>query len=581
MNQNQFITELDELLKAAKTPEEYDAIVDELAAKLPREFIEDGYHRSLVQRAQAGVTVDAFQAFYELIHGNEIVAHNVEAVEKAFSAHDLGEIFLYLGSRGFRKTSTIDVTLGAFLIGHHPHLTGLFTGANDDNAKLIAKLVAAIIQYHPAWKEVFPYVVPKEKAWGADGYWVIVTHRIVDGEIFEVTREEWEQQQAKSLDPTFVGGGYKSSTINGKHPSLFLIVDDLHDIDSSGSVIEREYIKFVFTTQILPTVLREHGKLITWIILTGVPFAKDDTYFSLRDGGAVVFHNVPCMRKAAAEADGAVYIDGVNPNNGAVYEDIQGWWILTWPENFGLEAVYFWRSKGKSMFWQMFMLDIAIAKTAGIKYYLYDEDKIEIDIPMTGGVDPTNTKPDKDVGGLKRSSFALCHLGKLPSGGAVVVDGVLKECGISAAKEAILHAQSIYPNWQTTGVENVGGGAVFLQYLNEDHRVKAIASDLRDPSKKGIADKITRFDTLLSPWLESAVLKISSRESPYNMALRRLCDNYFDLPQQCDERDAGDALYHAAKQFPEVFRFEELQSPEEQKAAAQNQYHLESAWSNS
>src|ERR1041385_2895353 len=119
MNQSDFISELQTLLAAAKTPEAYDALVSELAAKLPREFIESGYHRSLVQKAQSGVTVAAFEAFYELIHGNQLLRHNLQAVRDCFGAHERGEVFLYLGARGFRKTSTVDVTLGAFLIGHN------------------------------------------------------------------------------------------------------------------------------------------------------------------------------------------------------------------------------------------------------------------------------------------------------------------------------------------------------------------------------------------------------------------------------------------------------------------------------
>lgn len=577
MDQNEFISHLEEILQSAQTPDEYDSLVNQLVQELPREFIESGYHQALVQRAKSGVSVDAFEAFYEVIHGNQLLRHNLDAVRKCFYAHERGEIFLYLGSRGFRKTSTMDVTFGAFLIGHHPHLTGLVTGANDSNAQLIAKLIAAIIQYHPGWKEIFPYVVPKEKSWGAEGYWVIQTHEERDGEIVEISRETWEQRQAKTLDPTFIGGGYRSSAINGKHPSLFLIVDDLHDIDSSSSVAEREYIKSVFLTQILPTVIRENGKLVTWIIMTGVPFAKDDTYQTLRDGGGTVFVEVPCMRRAADGAPGAIYIDGLNPSNGVTYDDIKGWWFLVWEENFGVDAVIFWRSKGKSTFWQMFMLDINVAKTAGLRYYLYDEHAISMDIPMYGGADPTNVEPDKEVGGKKRSSFAHCHLGKLPAGGAVVVDGVLKPCGIVEAKNEILTAQSRYPAWQTTAVEKVGGGAVFLQYLHTDPRVKAIASDLVSINTQKIYDKIERFDKEVAPWLENAVLKISSRETPFNMALRRLCDNFFDLPDQCEERDAGDALYHAIKLIPEVFRIPAPETVQEQMQS--NPYHLESAWS--
>jgi len=508
-----------------------------------------------------------FLAYYKLIHGNEILPHNLDPVKKCFQAHEEGKIFEWLGFRGCRKTTTIDITLATFLHGHHPEKSGVITGANDPNSKLIAKSISQIIEYHPEFKAVFPYVtIDKDKGWGAEGYWIRQTHEVVDGELKEITREAWTARQAKKNDPSFVGGGYKSSEINGKHPDLYLIVDDLHDIDSSASVTEREAIKTTFTMQILPTVPTENGKLAAWVIVTGVPFAKDDTYQLLRQSGGCIFVSLPVMRRVP-DGEGT-YIDGINKETGVTYEDIRGWWILTWPENFSPDVIITWRAKGKSMFWQMFMIDIAVAKTAGLTYYSYDGD-IPLDLPMAGGADPTNVQPDREVGGKKRSSFALCHLGKLPSGGAVVVDGFLKPCGIVEAKDAILQAQTKYRNWKTTGVENVGGGAVFLQYLHTVAGVKAVASNLANPKQKRIASKIERFDKEVAPWLDNMVLRISSKNTPYLVALRNLCDNFFDLPDQCEERDAGDALYHAIKMFPEVFRIPVSETPQEQRERRQ------------
>jgi hypothetical protein len=527
----------------AMTPDQYSEFIARLAATLPMDALIEERKKALRIIAAETDGYENFLAYYELIHAAPLVEHDLEPVQKAFEAHAAGEIFEWLGFRGSRKTTTLHITLYSFLHGHHPHGTGVVTGANDPNAKLIAKSVAQIIESHPEFKACFPYVIiDKERGWGAEGYW------IRDG---RKSREEWTAQQAKVNDPSFVGGGYKSSEINGKHPTLYLGVDDLHDIDSSTSVTEREAIKNVFLTQILPTLVSERGKLLAWVNITGVPFSKDDTYAVLKDSGNVVFVSLPVMKRAP-EGEGA-YIDGINPKTGVVYEDIRGWWILTWAENFDVPTIISWRSKGKSSFWQMFMLDIEIAKTAGLRYYSYDQE-VGFDLPMVGGADPTYVVKDAEVGGKKRSSFALCHLGKLPMGGAVVADGVLRQTGITGAKDDIKQAQTIYRNWRTTGVENVGGGAVFIQYLRTDSSIRVVDSGLTWEGKGRMKSKPDRILIELSPWLESAVIRISSKKSPYLDTLRRGLDNFFDLSPDDEAWDALDSLYHAAKLIPEVLR---------------------------
>jgi hypothetical protein len=536
----------------AMTPEQYTEFIARLARELPTDILIEERKKALRIIAADADGYENFLAYYELIHGNTILEHNKGKAEECFQAHEDGEIFLYLGFRGCRKTTTFDVTLCSFLHGHHPELTGIITGANDPNAKLIAKSIAQIIENHPEFKMVFPYItIDKDLGWGAEGYWIRRTHKTVDGKVVEISRGEWTAQQAKVNDPSFVGGGYKSSEINGKHPTLYLAVDDLHDIDSSSSTTEREAIKMVFLTQILKTVLREHDKLLTRVIMTGVPFAKDDTYAVLKQSGGTHFTSLPVMKRAP-EGQGA-YIDGINPKTGVVYEDIVGWWFLTWAENFGVKSIINARSEGKSAFWQMFMLDIEIAKTSGLRYYSYDEDP-GFELPMVGGADPTNVAKDTEVGGKKRSKWALCHLGKLPQGGAVVVDGVLRECGITGAKDDIKQAQTIYRNWRTTGVENVGGGAVFIQYLRTDSSIRVVDSGLTWEGKGRMKSKPDRVLLELSPWLENAVIRISSRRSPYLDTLRRGLNDFFDLAPDDEAWDVLDSLYHAAKLIPEVLR---------------------------
>jgi len=497
--------------------------------------------------AMTDTSLVGFKSYYRLIHGNEITEHNERSAEELYRAHDEGRIFLYLGSRKFRKTTTFDITFASFMIGHFPNETSIITGASDPNAKLIAKSIAQIIESHPEFKAVFSNIIPyKERGWGAEGYWVRDNRKSI---------EEWTAMQAKINDPAFVGGGYKSAEVNGKHPTLLMIVDDLHDIDTSASVVERDYIKKVFIHQILPTAIQENDKLKTWVLMTGVPFAKDDTYGVLKDTGQCVFVSVPCMKRAAEGTEGAVYIDGVNREKGVSYEDIVGWWVLTWPEEFGVQSVITNRSYGKAAFWQMYMMDIERAKTTGLRYYLCDRTRIGFDLPTGGGADPTTIDPDKEVGGQKRSSFALSYLCKLPNGTLALRGGVLKPMGILAAKEVILQAQAMFVNWITTSVEGVGAGKMFQQFLRLDSRVKFRDSNITDP-KGIIRDKKARFEYEIAPWLENAVILISDEENEYCMAVRSLCDNFFDIDgNKPDERlDAGDGLYHAAKLFPEVLR---------------------------
>lgn len=538
--------ELDKLRESE--PEKYREVIARLAREMKPDDAKQAHLEQLAIIAGSGTGHKEFLAFYEGIHGNQMLPHNVEANLKCEQAFDEGKIFLYHAARGFRKTSTFIVTKAAFLIGHHPSETSIFTGASEENPDNITKSIAAIIEHHPFFKMVFPHVViHKEMGWGADGYWIRDNSYSI---------EDWTKNQAKTIDPTFVGGGYKSRAINGKHPTLILGVDDLHDINSSKSSLEREDIKEKFLVQILKSVIRKNDKLSTRIMMTGVPFSKDDTYAVLRESGGVIYHGVPAMVRAN-QGEG-VYIDGVNEATGRVYDDIVGWWHLTCPEIYGVKSIIEERAKGKAGFYQMLMLDIDSAKNAGLRYYTYDHKKLSVDLPTTGGADPTSIEPDREVGGKKRSSFALCFLSKLLTGGACVRGGVLKPMGIEEAKLEILKAQSVFRKWLGTHVEDSGAGKVVMQYFKLDSRLMVFPSNLRlsDKNKKGIANKLLRFEYEVAPHLESGALLISDEDTDYLNALRAGLDNFFDLDEKkSDERlDAMDALFHAAKSIPDVFR---------------------------
>jgi len=214
--------------------EQLDEALLELTAGMSAEQIMDA---SRLFAAQA-FNVAGFSAFYRLIHGNDLPAHARQWVEDIFrvcaAEEKLYEGVVLWAWRGSWKSTTISVTLTAFFVGHHPELTNLIIGANDDSAEKLAAAVARIIELHPAWQLVFPYVVPdKDKGWGAEGYSVWDSR---------MGKEAWTQKTSSTIDPTFLGAGYNSSRLIGKHPTGMLLIDDIHDEKNSISARERETV---------------------------------------------------------------------------------------------------------------------------------------------------------------------------------------------------------------------------------------------------------------------------------------------------------------------------------------------------
>jgi hypothetical protein len=258
------------------------------------------------------------------------------------------------------------------------------------------------------------------------------------------------------------------------------------------------------------------------------------------------------MRKAEEGEPGAVYIDGFNPATKVVYEDIKGWWRLEWPENFGVQAIVQERSFGKSEFWQMIMLDLATASTGRLIYHQFPHEQIDPTWPHLGGCDPTSF--DQMLADRKSSHFALGVAAKRPTGGLVVVGGVLEQCTMLQAENYILSMQTKFVNWLFTAVENVGVGKIFIQSLRRNSLIRIIASGLKGISDGRVRSKRDRFLVEVAPPLENGDVLLSDEDNPYNNAIRRLCNHFYDLSEHDPAWDAGDSLYHIIKSAPDSLR---------------------------
>jgi hypothetical protein len=533
----QLLTELNALIQ--RDPDKARAV---FAAhpELTQVVFGELHKEELAAKVREEDSPESFFAFCELLDGSPPPPHTQRQVRQMYQDHEKGTGTVNLAFRGSRKTTYFGVKFLGYRVGKEPHKTNVAIGANDDSPEKVMNSVSVIIENHPEWKRCFPTVVPdKGRGWSVNGYYVVDT---------SVAYEEWVKKQASTVDPTLVGGGYNSTRINGKHPTGILYIDDIHDINNNSDVQRKDVVKKL-TTVILKTVIRVNDKLSTWVLGIGVPWASDDGYQTMVNAGYGLILT-PAMTKSA-EGEG-VYIDGFNPATGVTYDDIQGWWILTWPENFGPQAIIQERSFGKSEFWQMIMLDLATASTGRLIFHQFPHEQIDETWATLGGCDPTTF--DQEAADKKSSHFALGYGAKRPTGGLVIIDGVLEQCTMLQAENYILSAQSRFKNWLFAAVENVGVGKVFIQSLRRNALLRIVPSGLKGISDGRVRSKKDRFLNEVAPACEEGAVLLSDADTPYLNALRRLFNHFYDLSEHDAAWDAGDSLYHIVKSAPDSLR---------------------------
>jgi hypothetical protein len=499
--------------------------------------------KGLLAEKARGHDVESLCAWYELKYGFPPPAHVREEYELAFEGRERGIGTVTFAWRGSWKTVSISVTLVEWFIGNNPTLTNLIVGANDDSAEKVTKAVAGTIKNHPEWKRVFPDVRPDPGSWSTDGFTV---------KDESMSANDWARATGSRVDPSLVGGGYKSTRLNGKHPTGILLMDDLCDLNNSVSDKERRAVVNALTTIILKTAIRKDDRLTTWVMDVGTPYALDDAHHVMKDSG-YLFLRIPAMTKVNEGDEGAVYIDGVNEETGAVYDDIVGWWRLTWPERFGVKSIIAERALGKVQFWQMIMLDLTTANRGGVKHYPFPAGEIDNNWVALGGADPTTFELDSTTKAEEQSHFTLSHVQKMPRGGAVVTGGVVEQCTLLQAEDYIIAAQNLFPNWRGTYVENVGVGKVARQAWARNQVVKVLPSGLKDITDGRVTNKKVRIQGM-TRWFEDATILISDADTPFLNALRRLLDSLLDMDSKSHDLawDVGDAVWHAIRNMPDV-----------------------------
>jgi hypothetical protein len=524
---------------AALTDKQRDEAMQMASATLfslrnKREWFEQGGNKPIGKFSYEG-----FKLFYWGLFGRPLPRHADRWMSEFFTAYEKGQRrFLVKAFRGSTKSTEFAITLPLYYMAEFPEHGTLIVQKSDDAATRTSSDIANVIKSNPGWKLMCPNVVPDEK-WGASGY---------DLKDTGYDPAAWSQKVLKNRtkDPTFVAMGWASGSIAGMHPHL-LIIDDIHDEENTRSLREKTAVIDTLKSNILQTLNRPPGDNFEPLcIVVYTPWAKDDAYAYLESTGLYYQIRTPLFEPAADDEEGFEY-EGRR-------------WRLAW-EGVKDAAAYVAAKRqelGLRDFARMLLLDLDLAENrAPLVFYNYDAGAIDYNWPIVGGADPTNVmrsagaSQDND----KRSHFALAYVAKIPQGGAVVVDGILIRCSQVEAENYIIQAQSNFPHYQFTAIENVGGGALFAQVILRNPHARIVQSDLANINTKTgrVKSKADRILYEMAPWFERSVIRISSANSPFLNALRRLFTNFYDLdPRSSPEFDAGDAVYHALKAMPDV-----------------------------
>ena len=377
---------------------------------------------------------EGFGRFYEMVYGRRLPRHALrEWIRPLYRARREGKGLVVFAFRGAGKSTTLSIAFTAFRLGLHPDQSALLIQAADEQAADTAAQIAEIIEHNEGWHKAFGYITAdRDAGWGMSGY-EIWDRRVAYG--------DWRTKVArtKGKDPSFVGLGYKSRAIIGRHPTGILTIDDIHDESNTRSARELETVIKIVTGTILPTAMPT-----TWQIAVGTPWRENDALAHL--GATKRFHSVatPIWRNGRSN------------------------WGVRFPKK-SIEEIR--ELVGEAEFARMYLLDAKAAQGIHLKAEWLNEfplEKVGMHWPVVMGVDYASTGDLLKSG--ERDYFAVAVGRAMPGGGGIVlVDGVRARLSQGEAEEQLVELAGRYPTLAGIGVEAVGKGEEYFHLMKRSY----------------------------------------------------------------------------------------------------------------
>lgn len=466
-------------------------------------------------------TPDGYELFYTLIFGRALPSHGRRWVEKIYAAWRAGKGAIIRGFRGSTKTTIISNGFVAYYIGLHPHLSNVIVQASDPKAHDNAQAVALIIETNPAWKAIFPHVVPdKDVSWGEKGY-----------EVKRTDLDYGEFRRKRTKDPTLAGYGITSSSLIGGHPDGLLVLDDIHDEENTRSTRERDHVLTKLTGTVLPMAIPRQTRKI----VAGTPWVEGDALDYLEATGEYEVVSEPIYREAEEHEAGAVFLDVLGSKR------VDKWIIPAWPEERPVEVIQSLRREwGPVDFPRMGLLDLSRAKSGLLTFQSFPAALVNLNWPMVGGADPAGTvNPEK---GRDLDFFAHCYGAKPPGGGLIIVGGEYGRLTQAQGEVMLAKPQSVFKHWSHTVIEGDGKGEEAFQLALRNPGLRIV---MRKTGNRPFHERISKE---LAPHLDLGAIRISDADTPFLNRLRYEIEHYPNL----DHDDCLSALFWCMRAAPDA-----------------------------
>jgi phage terminase large subunit-like protein len=453
------------------------------------------------------VSVEGFKAFYKLTSGRNLppAALHLWTPEYVNAYNNRTGVLLDC-HRGATKT-TFQVWWILYVQGKRPEGNTQLARISDDAAAETDRMMAGFIETNAGWKLCFPNIVPDpDQGWSSKGRFVKDT---------TVAYGEWRQKCMTDHlgEPNIQCCGITSGDIIGKHPSNGWYADDLHDEKNTRSQREMQTIVDVVEKNAIPTWMRPEGHPMLGVACT--LWSDRDAYHAMLKTGLFKHVKTPIFvldeYQYIQVGDEVVHPDWIDKY--PVEVDINGKKIKSlWNEAYTGEKIREIQKSFPVYFPLMYLCDLSAAKGIVLKaewLHSFPYDKISPNWPVYFGIDFASTsdrqrQEDSDF-------FALAILRVIPSGGAILVDGVRERLGWGEALEKVKALAAIYRPVMI-GVEKWGSGEKFKDQLLFTSNLNIMPLPVKGTPTKS---KGKRFEDELAPMFTTSRLWISDVETEF------------------------------------------------------------------
>ncbi|KKN56362.1 hypothetical protein LCGC14_0572730 [marine sediment metagenome] len=414
--------------------------------------------------------------------------HCIKLIVKFYEAKKKGMHFAIEAFRESLKTTVFSILMPVYQIGLHPELETIIVQASDGMAKQNTGEIAKIIKSNKGFRALFPNVRPDPKKWGAEGYDVVNA---------DLDYSDFLRRGSKT--PSIMGVGYKGANVQGHHPRMFGILDDINNSRNSRLPREMMAVNAAVQNEIQPAFKSAMN------IDVFTPWRDGDVGDINSQRENTLHVRVPIFKldENGQLTDEPVWDDVWDPvakkalNNG-------------WP----IERIELERANMLPHVWaRMYLLDRKGAQGNVLKesYIHYENaEDIPANIPVYITIDYASVAKDQILKG--RDYFALSVVGHHPNDYLILLDGVRKHVDYAEAQQIALSYGEDYQKQGRLirmGIEKQGKGEDFG---NEIMRLASWRVKLLTPSNKS---KNFRIENELATLMFNRRLRITSEKNNY------------------------------------------------------------------